>query len=718
MKHIFRRLMCLLIVVMLAGVVLNDGCVVQYTYAAMTPQQKAAAAKKKAAEKRKKEAAKKKAAAAKKKAADAKKKAVASKQTSNTKTTSASSLSKEEAYQLKVAEIEKYNAHVAAYMSRDISHRLGFSLQGGYSSIFPSMFDADGYQPKAKGWIGGGAGFDYQLRYKRFLFQTGLEFQTYNSMTAVNTLTQTFGMEPYGDKMTFCYDYADVKDKWRTSYIQLPLLFGMEFADKNAYFLAGPKVGYSLTGHSDIEGNMTTTIIDKEAIDPFQQMDNHALVNGKHLSANQNVKFGLNLALAAEVGICLDKWMQPKTTQNKRKSSGQALLERMHTRLALFAEYGALNIMQPGNVNTSYALTAPVDYTKVLSGENPVEQASMVSAVQARAAKDARLNPFMVGVKFSMLFDLPRKDLKTKSLPKEPNPRMIAQVTNAEDGKPLSASTVTIWSDKREPMQKTVNSKGFITAAMPKGQYYVKADKVGFFVGDTLTYNLQRDLMDTMIIALVPEPKPIVYTYCGYVFKEDDHLPAEAEVKVYAVGDSVNVLYAGAAADDGLFVTDLLEGKYVTHIRYAGYLPLEDTVDFVQDTVRFNLTKIKEGIRIRINNLFFATNKTFILPESENAMNDLALFLSDNPTVRILIVGHTDNVGKERYNQRLSEGRAASVKTDLIRRGIDPNRIETEGRGMSEPVADNATEEGRALNRRVEYTIIDTGGEDIQLIDE
>ena len=97
-------------------------------------------------------------------------------------------------------------------------------------------------------------------------------------------------------------------------------------------------------------------------------------------------------------------------------------------------------------------------------------------------------------------------------------------------------------------------------------------------------------------------------------------------------------------------------------------------------------------------------------------MEDLATFLTENEDVTIRITGHTDNIGSDESNQILSEGRANAVKRDLIKRGIDPERIETEGKGESDPVVDNDTEEGRALNRRVEFTIISTNGADIQQI--
>jgi OOP family OmpA-OmpF porin len=74
----------------------------------------------------------------------------------------------------------------------------------------------------------------------------------------------------------------------------------------------------------------------------------------------------------------------------------------------------------------------------------------------------------------------------------------------------------------------------------------------------------------------------------------------------------------------------------------------------------------------------------------------------------VIVTGHTDSTGSAAANQRLSLARAESVKKQLVARGIDPNRIYTEGKGPSQPIADNRTEEGRAKNRRVEVEVVGT----------
>lgn len=105
---------------------------------------------------------------------------------------------------------------------------------------------------------------------------------------------------------------------------------------------------------------------------------------------------------------------------------------------------------------------------------------------------------------------------------------------------------------------------------------------------------------------------------------------------------------------------------------------------------------------------FFDFDKSTIKPEGRQVLDQVAAQASSINLETIIAVGHTDSIGTEKYNQGLSERRANSVKQYLISKGIDPNRIYTEGKGESQPVASNATREGRAQNRRVEIEIVGT----------
>ena len=101
----------------------------------------------------------------------------------------------------------------------------------------------------------------------------------------------------------------------------------------------------------------------------------------------------------------------------------------------------------------------------------------------------------------------------------------------------------------------------------------------------------------------------------------------------------------------------------------------------------------------------FDTNSTTVAPGLYSEINRVANVLNHYPTTLIRVEGHTDSVGKEEYNQDLSNRRAASVRDQLVQRGVSINRIQTIGFGEAMPVASNDTSAGRQLNRRVEIKI-------------
>ncbi|MEI6885920.1 MAG: OmpA family protein, partial [Bacteroidota bacterium] len=99
--------------------------------------------------------------------------------------------------------------------------------------------------------------------------------------------------------------------------------------------------------------------------------------------------------------------------------------------------------------------------------------------------------------------------------------------------------------------------------------------------------------------------------------------------------------------------------------------------------------------------IYFDIGKSVVKPEGFPEIDMLVKFMQDRPKVRLMIEGHTDNTGSEAKNLTLSEQRAASIKAEMVKRGIDSSRIETKGYGSSMPIADNKTAAGRTQNRRV-----------------
>jgi outer membrane protein OmpA-like peptidoglycan-associated protein len=118
------------------------------------------------------------------------------------------------------------------------------------------------------------------------------------------------------------------------------------------------------------------------------------------------------------------------------------------------------------------------------------------------------------------------------------------------------------------------------------------------------------------------------------------------------------------------------------------------------------LKPVKTGHSFVLKNVFYETDKYSLSDLSRVELHKLHTMLVLNPEIKILICGHTDDVGSAEYNQTLSEKRAEAVYNFLVDMEIDPERLDYKGFGKSQPVSDNETEEGRAMNRRTEIVIL------------
>jgi outer membrane protein OmpA-like peptidoglycan-associated protein len=113
------------------------------------------------------------------------------------------------------------------------------------------------------------------------------------------------------------------------------------------------------------------------------------------------------------------------------------------------------------------------------------------------------------------------------------------------------------------------------------------------------------------------------------------------------------------------------------------------------------------GKKIVLRNIFYDFNKSSLRPASIAELDRLTLLLEQNPTMRIEISSHTDNIGSAVYNAKLSLNRAVSVVDYLLdKKGINKDRIEYKGYGFEQPIAPNDSDQGRQLNRRTEFKIL------------
>lgn len=197
----------------------------------------------------------------------------------------------------------------------------------------------------------------------------------------------------------------------------------------------------------------------------------------------------------------------------------------------------------------------------------------------------------------------------------------------------------------------------------------------------------------------------------GKVFdkKTSEGLPSSVELTDLKTGNLISKIQTD---EDGNYLVTLPVGKdYAFNVNRRGYLFYSDNfslsksnsdADFI---VNIPLQPIEKGATIVLKNIFFETGKFELQNESKSELDKLVTLLNDNPNLKIQIDGHTDNVGQEKDNLLLSTNRAKSVVGYLLGKGIAAPRLSYKGFGSTKPVADNSTENGKALNRRTELSI-------------
>lgn len=131
------------------------------------------------------------------------------------------------------------------------------------------------------------------------------------------------------------------------------------------------------------------------------------------------------------------------------------------------------------------------------------------------------------------------------------------------------------------------------------------------------------------------------------------------------------------------------------------------TAPKVDEYAGLKIKQVPRGVQITGDDkVLFDTGKSDVKPEGQNFADLLAKALKERTKANVLVEGHTDNVGAAAYNQTLSEQRAASIRQALISRGVEAGRIQSAGLGLSMPVADNNTPEGRQANRRTDVIVL------------
>jgi len=219
--------------------------------------------------------------------------------------------------------------------------------------------------------------------------------------------------------------------------------------------------------------------------------------------------------------------------------------------------------------------------------------------------------------------------------------------------------------------------------------------------------NLKADSTFYVNILLTPIEK---LRLNGMVFDKKTKQPINAEFDLYFDTDIVkeNVKIANDGKYEEVFTN---YGWYLIDISAKGYLHTTDTIWVTNDSRHdmhrdFYMTPFEAGLTVRLKNIQFNFAKTSLHPDSFDELGSVANLLKENPTLQLEIGGHTDNEGPDDYNLILSQGRAQSVVDYLVSQGVSVLQLVAKGYGESKPIDFGETKEAKAINRRVEFTIL------------
>jgi len=204
------------------------------------------------------------------------------------------------------------------------------------------------------------------------------------------------------------------------------------------------------------------------------------------------------------------------------------------------------------------------------------------------------------------------------------------------------------------------------------------------------------------------------------IVRDANGKPLAAEIRyerlATGVADTAVINSTGTGRSDpvtGEYQLTLPAGAhYALRAAREGYFPTSENIDLTalngyEEIHRdLKLNKIESGATITLHNVFFETDKSDLLPASFEELDRVKQLLTDHPEFKLQIAGFTDSTGSEAHNQRLSQDRAEAVVNYLREHSIAANRLAAIGYGTAKPVASNASEAGRAQNRRVEFILV------------
>lgn len=282
------------------------------------------------------------------------------------------------------------------------------------------------------------------------------------------------------------------------------------------------------------------------------------------------------------------------------------------------------------------------------------------------------------------------------------------------------------------PINTTDDDVFFVISASGRRAYYSSAKDGGVggqdiyvitFLGpeklfvmngeDNLLANKTNPVREKFIAPAVEIEETSLTLLKGIVVDEKTRNPILATIELYDNEKNELLATFQSNSSTGRYLVSLPSGKnYGIAVKADKYLfhsenfILPDSAKYQEIEKEIALKKMEVGQRIVLRNIFFDFNKATLREESTTELENLLNLLKENPKMKIEISGHTDNVGSAQYNKKLSESRAQSVVDYLKKKGVAADRLTFAGYGFDDPIAPNDTEEGRQLNRRTEFKVI------------
>lgn len=249
------------------------------------------------------------------------------------------------------------------------------------------------------------------------------------------------------------------------------------------------------------------------------------------------------------------------------------------------------------------------------------------------------------------------------------------------------------------------DTSGMYSVTLSPGTYRLHIEATGYQFDEKVVTLQEGDtkVLDVGLAKISLEQA----TLMGKVSDVDDGKPILAQITFV---DS-KIPATSTDPTTGIYKVTVSAGTYVVKVEAQDYITETAPIVLKKDETKiqnFTLRKVpKVGERIILRGIYFDFNSAVIKPESYPVLDDAAKVLLAKPKMRVEIGGHTDSIGSDSYNMKLSYQRANAVKDYLVRyHNIDPSRLEVRGYGESQPIADNRTKSGRDQNRRIEFKIL------------